>query len=218
MRCYFKGVFMAKHIQKKSMQEGFTVWITGLPFSGKKDTGRILAERLDMIGYKTTVLIGGQIRRQYEKKLGFSKEEIYKNIRRIAFECKLLSDSGIIAIAVTISPFRDLREECRRLLGRFVEVYHKCPLEILKKRDKKGLFLRAEQGELKNVAGISIPYEESEHPEVVIHCEKDTPFKAASKILLQLKKLGFLEEADHSVLLKQEEKDIRRILRETWFK
>ena len=209
---------MAKHIQTKSIQEGFTVWITGLPFSGKKDTGRILAERLDMIGYKTTVLIGGQIRRQYEKKLGFSKEEIYKNIRRIAFECKLLSDSGIIAIAVTISPFRDLREECRRLLGRFVEVYHKCPLEILKKKDKKDLFLRAEQGELKNVAGISIPYEESEHPEVVIHCEKDPPFNAASKILLQLKKLGFLEEAEHSVLLKQEEKDIRRILRETWFK
>jgi hypothetical protein len=53
MRCYFKGVFMAKHIQTKSIQEGFTVWITGLPFSGKKDTGRILAERLDMIGYST---------------------------------------------------------------------------------------------------------------------------------------------------------------------
>jgi len=209
---------MAKDIRKKSIQEGFTVWITGLPYSGKKETGRILAERLDMIGYKTVLLIGGQIRRQYEKKLGFSKEEIYKNIRRIAFECKLLSENGIIAIAITISPYRDLREECRRLIGRFVEVYHKCPLEILKKRDKKGLFLRAEQGELNNVAGISIPYEESEHPEVVIQAEMETPFKAASKILLRLKKLGFLEEADHSVLLKQEEKDIRKILRETWFK
>lgn len=209
---------MTKNIKTKSIQEGLTVWVTGLPFSGKKETGRILAERLDIIGYKTTVLIGGQIRRQYEKQLGFSKEEIYKNIRRIAFECKLLSDNGIIAIAITISPFRDLRKECRQLIGRFVEVYHKCPLEILKKRDRKGLFLRAEQGKLNNVAGISIPYEESEHPDVVIHCEKDTPFKAASKVLLKLKKLGFLEEADHSVLLKQEEKDIRRILRETWFK
>jgi adenylylsulfate kinase len=209
---------MAKNTKAKSIQEGFTVWITGLPFSGKKETGRILAERLDMIGYKTTVLVGGQIRRQYEKNLGFSKEEIYKNIRRIAFECKILSDNGVIAIAITISPFRDLREECRRLIGRFIEVYHKCPLETLKKRDEKGLFLRAERGELKNVAGISIPYEESEHPEVVIHCEKDTPFKAASKVLLQSKRLGFLEEAAHSVLLKQEEKDIRRILRETWSK
>lgn len=209
---------MAKDIKSKNIQEGFTVWITGLPFSGKKETGWILAERLNMLGYKTAVLVGGQIRRQYEKKLGFTKEEIYKNIRRIAFECKLLSENGVIAIAVTISPYRDLRKECRQLIGRFVEVYHKCPLEVLKKRDKKGLFQKAEQGKLQNVAGISMPYEESEYPEVVIETDEETSFHGASKILAQLLALGFLEEADHSVLLKQEEKDIRTILRETWFK
>jgi len=209
---------MAKNIRNKNIQEGFTVWITGLPFTRKKETGRILAERLNMIGYKTAVLIGGQIRRQYEKKLGFTKEEIYKNIRRIAFECKLLSENGVIAIAVTISPFRDLRKECRQLIGRFVEVYQKCPLEILKKRDKKGLFQKAEEGKLQNVAGISMPYEESEHPEVVLETDKVRPFHAASKILAKLQELGFLEEADHSVLLKQEEMEIRKILRETWFK
>lgn len=93
-------------------------------------------------------VIGGQIRRQYENKLGFTEEEIYKNIRRIAFECKLLSENGVVAIAVTISPYRDLRKESRQLIGRFFEVYHKCPLEILRKRDKKGLFQKAEQGEL----------------------------------------------------------------------
>lgn len=209
---------MAKNIRNKNIQEGFTVWITGLPFTRKKETGRILAERLNMLGYKTAVLIGGQIRRQYEKKLGFTKEEIYKNIRRIAFECKLLSENGVIAIAVTISPFRDLRKECRQLIGRFVEVYQKCPLEILKKRDKKGLFQKAEEGKLQNVAGISMPYEESEHPEVVLETDKVRPFHAASKILEKLQELGFLEEADHSVLLKQEEMEIRKILRETWFK
>lgn len=209
---------MAKNIRNKNIQEGFTVWITGLPFTRKKETGRILAERLNMLGYKTAVLIGGQIRRQYEKKLGFTKEEIYKNIRRIAFECKLLSENGVIAIAVTISPFRDLRKECRQLIGRFVEVYQKCPLEILKKRDKKGLFQKAEEGKLQNVAGISMPYEESEHPEVVLETDKVRSFHAASKILAKLQELGFLEEADHSVLLKQEEMEIRKILRETWFK
>jgi len=209
---------MAKNIRNKNIQEGFTVWITGLPFTRKKETGRILAERLNMLGYKTAVLIGGQIRQQYEKKLGFTKEEIYKNIRRIAFECKLLSENGVIAIAVTISPFRDLRKECRQLIGRFVEVYQKCPLEILKKRDKKGLFQKAEEGKLQNVAGISMPYEESEHPEVVLETDKVRSFHAASKILAKLQELGFLEEADHSVLLKQEEMEIRKILRETWFK
>jgi len=209
---------MAKNIRNKNIQEGFTVWITGLPFTRKKETGRILAERLNMLGYKTAVLIGGQIRQQYEKKLGFTKEEIYKNIRRIAFECKLLSENGVIAIAVTISPFRDLRKECRQLIGRFVEVYQKCPLEILKKRDKKGLFQKAEEGKLQNVAGISMPYEESEHPEVVLETDKVRSFHTASKILAKLQELGFLEEADHSVLLKQEEMEIRKILRETWFK
>jgi adenylylsulfate kinase len=209
---------MTKDTQSKNISIGFTIWITGLPFSGKKETGKVLAERLKMLGYKTSVLIGGQIRRRYEKKLGFSKEEIYKNIRRIAFECKLLTDNGVIAIAVTISPYRELREECRQLIGRFIEVYHKCPLEVLKKRDRKGLFEKAAQGKLQNVAGISTPYEESKNPEVVIHADKESPFDATGKILTKLKELGFLEKADHSVLLKQEEKDIRKILRENWFK
>ncbi len=199
-------------------QKGFTVWITGLPFTGKKDTARILARRLNLLNYRTEVLIGGQIRRKYDKKLGFTKEEIYKNVRRLAFECKLLSENEVIAIAVTISPYRELREECRELVGNFVEVYHRCPLEVLKKRDKKGLFRKAEEGQLQNVAGISIPYEESPHPEVVIDADKESSWDAANKTFNKLLELGLLKEEDRSVLLKQEEKEIRRILRESWFK
>jgi adenylyl-sulfate kinase len=199
-------------------QKGFTVWITGLPFTGKKDTARILARRLNLLNYRTEVLIGGQIRRKYDKKLGFTKEEIYKNVRRLGFECKLLSENDVIAIAVTISPYRELREECRELVGNFVEVYHRCPLEVLKKRDKKGLFRKAEEGQLQNVAGISIPYEESPHPEVVIDADKESSWDAANKTFNKLLELGLLKEEDRSVLLKQEEKEIRRILRESWFK
>jgi adenylylsulfate kinase len=199
-------------------QKGFTVWITGLPFTGKKDTARILARRLNLLNYRTEVLIGGQIRRKYEKKLGFTKEEIYKNVRRIAFECKLLSENDVIAIAVTISPYRELREECRELVGNFVEVYHRCPLEVLKQRDKKGLFRKAEEGQLQNVAGISIPYEESAQPEVVVDADKESSWDAANKTFNKLLELGLLKEEDRSVLLEQEEKEIRRILRESWFK
>ena len=197
---------------------GFTVWITGLPFSGKKKSAKMLSERLKLLGYKTEVLIGGEIRRSFEKDLGFSREEIEKNIERIAFECKILSENGIVAIAVTISPYKKLRQKVRRQIGHFIEVYHKCPLEILKKRDTKKLYQRAEDKKLKNVAGVSIPYEESENPEVVIHADKESAFVASNKIIMRLQELGFLEEEEHSVLLKQEEKDIRRILRENWFK
>jgi adenylylsulfate kinase len=204
--------------QEKNQQKGVTVWITGLPFTGKKDTARILARRLSLLNYRTEVLIGGQIRREYEKKLGFTKEEIYKSVRRIAFECQLLSENDVIAIAVTISPYLELREECRKLIGNFVEVYHRCPLEVLKQRDKKGLFKKAEEGRLQNVAGISIPYEESAHPEVIIEADKEIPADAANKILKKLLELGFLKEEDRSVLLEQEEREIRRILRASWFK
>jgi len=209
---------MAEDKKKKNLPEGFTVWLTGLPFSGKKETGRLLSERLKMLGYKTAVLEGGDIRRRYAKDLGFTKEEVRKNLRRIAFECKLLSENGVIAVAITISPYSDLRREARELIGRFVEVYHKCPLEILKQRDKKNLYRMAEEGHLTNVAGISIPYEESGDPEIIIKAEETTPFQAANIILARLKDLNFLEEADHSVLLKQEEKEILKILRDTWFK
>lgn len=209
---------MAEKKRGSRIQEGFTVWITGLPFCGKKETGRILAERLNMLGYKTAVLIGGEIRRSYEDQLGFSKKETQKNIRRIAFECKLLTDNGVIAIAATISPYRDLRDEARRLIKRYVEVYLKCPMDILRERDEKGLFRKAEQGTLKNVAGVTIPYEESEDADIVIETDKVKPFAAVNKILNKLKELDFLQEADHSVLLEQEEKDILKILRETWFK
>jgi adenylylsulfate kinase len=129
-----------------------------------------------------------------------------------------LSENDVIAIAVTISPYHELREECRKLIGNFVEVYHKCPLELLKKRDKKGLFKKAVEGQLQNVAGISIPYEETPHPEVVIEADKEAPPDAANKILKELLELGFLKEEDRSVLLEQEEKEIRKILRESWFK
>jgi len=209
---------MGKKKKESNFQEGFTVWMTGLPFCGKKETGRILAERLNMLGYKTAVLIGGEIRRSYEDQLGFTKKETQKNIRRIAFECKLLSDNGIIAIAATISPYSDLRDEARRLIKRYVEVYLKCPMEILRKRDEKGFYQKAEAGILKNVAGVTIPYEESEDTEIVIETDRVKPFTAVNKILNKLKELDFLQEADHSVLLRQEEKDIRKILRETWFK
>jgi len=198
--------------------QGVTVWITGLPFSGKKETGKILSERLKMLGYKTELLIGGELRRRYDDKLGFTKDEIYHNVRRIAFECKLLTENGVIAIAVAISPYKKLRQECRDLIGRFVEVYFRCPLDELKKRDTKGLFEKAEKGELQNVAGISIPYEESENPEVIINADKETPLEAAHKIFLKLIDLGYLQEAPDSVLLKTEEKGIKEILRETWFK
>jgi len=124
---------------------GFTVWFTGLPFSGKKQLAALLSTKLKSRGYKTKILDGGRIRREFNRKLGYSRDDVFQNIRRIAFECQMLTENDIVAIAVTISPYKELRDECRLKIKRYVEIFCDCPLEILKQRDRKGLFRKAEE-------------------------------------------------------------------------
>lgn len=194
--------------------KGFTVWFTGLPFSGKKQLAKMLFDRLHSMGYKSELLIGGDIRRHFEHELGFSKEEVYQNIRRICYECKLLTENGVVAIAVTISPFKDLRDECRKETGRFIEVYHKCPLEVLKQRDSKNLFEKAERGEIQNVAGISYPYEEPDKPEVLFESDKESLEQGLEKIMTTLRMLNFVRETRESILSEEEEASIRQRLKD----
>ena len=195
-------------------KQGFTVWHTGLPFTGKKDLAKMVQERLESMGYRTELLIGGEIRREYEQDLGFTKDEVYQNVRRICYECQLLAENGIVAIAVTISPFKDLRDECRKKLGRYVEVYHKCPMEVLKLRDTKGLFEKAKAGIIKNVAGISYPYEEPDKPEVLIEIDKESLDQGLEKILTTLHMLHYVTETRASILTEREEAAIRKRLKD----
>jgi adenylylsulfate kinase len=195
-------------------KKGFTVWFTGLPFSGKKALAKKLSQQLRAMGYKTKLLIGGDIRRHYEQGLGFSKEEVYQNIRRICFECQMLTDSDVVAIAVTISPFKALRDECRNKIGRFIEVYHKCPIDELKRRDTKNFFINAESGVIQDVAGISYPYEEPDKPEVLIHADQESEEQGLEKIIATLCMLDFVTETRESILSEKEEMNIRRRLKE----
>ncbi len=81
-------------------KQGFTVWIFGLPFSGKKQLASLLSAKLESLGCKTEILEGGKIRRQFDQKLGYSKEEVYQNIRRICYECKMLTENEVVKYAV----------------------------------------------------------------------------------------------------------------------
>lgn len=195
-------------------KKGFTVWFTGLPFSGKKQLAGMLSSKLESLGYKTGILEGGKIRREYDQKLGFSKKEVFHNIRRICFECKMLTENNVVAIAITISPYRKLREECRQKIGNFMEVYCKCPLEILKKRDQKGLYQKAEKGDIPDVAGISTPYEEPLKPEVVFESHKESPEQGLAKILSTLQMLGYIQRMKQKILTDEEEEMIRKRLKD----
>ena len=195
-------------------KQGFTVWIFGLPFSGKKQLASLLSAKLESLGCKTEILEGGKIRRQFDKKLGYSKEEVYQNIRRICYECKMLTENEVVAIAVTISPYKELRDECREKIGRYFEVFCDCPIEVLKERDTKGLYEQAEQGKLKNFAGISAPFEPPERPEVLFQSDRESTEQGLTKTISTLQMLGFTKKLEHDVLTDEEEELIRQRLKD----
>jgi len=170
---------------------GVTLWFTGLPCSGKTTISQILFERLQRSRLKVELLDGDVVRQKLTKGLGFSKEDRDENIRRIGFVCHLLSRNGVIAIGAAISPYRAIRDELRRLIPSFVEIYVNCPLEVCKQRDVKGMYKRALAGELKNFTGVSDPYEEPLHPELVLHTDRETPAESAAKVLEFLQKHGW---------------------------
>src|SRR5437763_3595367 len=178
---------------------GFTIWFTGLSGAGKSTLSSILQQRLGERGRNVEILDGDIVRTHLSKGLGFSKEDRDTNIKRIAFVCGLLTRNGVATISAAIAPYREARAWARKEIGNFIEVYVKCPLEVCRQRDVKGLYKLADEGKLKGFTGVDDPYEEPENPELVIETDKETPEQSAQRILVKLEELGYLEpEDEHS--------------------
>jgi len=172
--------------------KGFTLWFTGLPSSGKSTLARRVEEILLERGMNVEVLDGDEVRENLSKGLGFSKEDRDTNIRRIGFVAKLLSRNGVVAITAAISPYKDVRDEMRRAIGRFVEVYVQCPIDVLKERDVKGLYKKALAGEIKHFTGVDDPYEAPLKPEILIDSEKESVEESTAKIIHTLEVMGLI--------------------------
>src|SRR5919108_2181127 len=178
--------------RKEGPLMGFTVWFTGLPSSGKSTLARLLEEVLVQRGQRVEVLDGDEVRLRLSRGLGFSKEDRDENIRRITYVAKLITRCGGGGITCALSPHRSLREEARQEIGRFVEVYVRCPLNVCIARDVKGLYAKALRGELSAFTGVSDPYEEPLTPEVTVETDRERPEESVAKILRRLEELGFL--------------------------
>lgn len=175
------------------MEKGFTVWVTGLPCSGKSSVADAVAQKLTERGLKVERLDGDMVRKVLSKDLGFSKEDRYTNIERVTFVAKLLTRNGVAVVASFISPYTKMRANSRKEIGDFVEVYVKCPLTVCIERDCKGLYKKAIAGEIKGFTGISHPYEEPEEPEVVVETDKESVEECAEKIIQKLEELLYLK-------------------------
>jgi len=171
-------------------ERGYVVWLTGLSGAGKSTIAGRLAESLRAAGQRVEILDGDAVRENLSSDLGFSKEARDTNIRRIGYVARLLARNGVAVVVAAISPYREVRDEVRRTIEsegcRFVEVYARCSIDELARRDVKGLYRRALKGEIAGFTGVSDPYEEPLHPDVVFDSETETPDASLARILAYL--------------------------------
>jgi adenylyl-sulfate kinase len=194
--------------------KGFTLWFTGLSGSGKSTLARKVEEVLLERGLRVEVLDGDIIRTNLSRGLGYSKEDRDTNIRRIGFVCNLLARNDVVAIAAAIAPYRETRAENRKMIGTYVEVYCKCPLEELARRDVKGLYARAMKGEIDNFTGVSDPYEEPLDAEVIAETDRETEDESAAKIIKTLELTGYIPADAASDYSEDEEEEIKARLKD----
>ena len=180
------------------MNTGFTIWFTGLSGSGKSTLSEVIEQRMKALGRNVEVLDGDIVRTHLSKGLGFSREDRDTNIKRIGFVCNLLTRNGVICISAAIAPYRDARDWASKEIGNFVEVYVRCPIDVCRQRDVKGLYKLVDEGKIKNFTGVDDPYEEPLHPELIVETDKETVDESVARIFAKLTQLGYLEaEDDH---------------------
>jgi adenylylsulfate kinase len=156
--------------EKLNNHRGGCLWFEGLSGSGKSTLAVAVEERLHKLGYHTFILDGDNVRYGLCSDLGFSKEDRVENIRRIGEVARLFVEAGVITLTAAISPFRADRDRVRSLFSGkdFIEIYCSVPLSVCEQRDVKGMYKRALAGEINDFTGISSPYEEPDHPELVL--------------------------------------------------
>jgi adenylyl-sulfate kinase len=169
--------------------------LTGLSGAGKSTIAERLAEQLAARGRAVEVLDGDEVRTNLSAGLGFSREDRDTNVSRIAFVARLLTKHGIVVVAAAISPYAAARTAAREAIGEFVEVYVRCSLDELARRDVKGLYERALRGEIAHFTGVSDPYEEPQAPEVTVDSRTQTVEQSVAAIVDHLERAGYLGTA-----------------------
>jgi adenylylsulfate kinase len=173
-------------------QRGFTIWFTGLSGAGKTTISEIVEHELRERERQVEVLDGDIVRTNLSKGLTFSREDRNINVLRIGFVANLLTRNGVGVIVSAISPYKEARDQVRRRIVDFVEVFVDAPLEVCAERDVKGLYKKAFAGEIEQFTGVSDPYEPPNAPDLVLKTDEESPAESARKVIEKLEFFGYL--------------------------
>lgn len=178
-------------------QQGFTIFLTGLPSSGKSTLANALSLKLrEMTNRQITLLDGDIIRTHLSKGLGFSQEDRETNITRVGFVAREVTKHGGIAICALVAPYHSARAHVREMImevGGYIEVFVATPLTTCEKRDRKGLYKKAREGIIKQFTGISDVYESPSNPEIAIDTTNKSPYAVIETLIKEIKILGYLQ-------------------------
>jgi len=176
--------------QRIHKHKAFLILFTGLSCSGKSSIANALELKLNHLNISTYILDGDNIRLGISNDLGFSPEDRTENIRRIAEIGNLFIDAGVVTLACFVSPYINDRDNVKKIVGHdnYIEIFVNTSLEECERRDTKGLYKKARKGEIKNMTGISAPYEIPVSPDLEIDTVKDSIDKSVEKIFKFLEK------------------------------
>jgi adenylylsulfate kinase len=183
-----------------SNSAGFTVWITGMSGAGKTALAEYVAARLRQVDRAVEILDENEVAEPLWQGLGDTKEERVTVVRRLGYVASLLTRNGTAVLVAAVSPYKAGREENRKIIGRYIEVYVDCPTEKLIQRDTTGRYKKALAGELPNFIGITDPYEPPASAEVLVHSDSESVEEGGLKIFQALLDLGCVTPEDLKII------------------
>jgi bifunctional enzyme CysN/CysC len=175
-------------------QKPSVLWFTGLSGAGKSTIANLVEKRLHAVGRHTMILDGDNVRHGLNRDLGFTEADRVENIRRVAEVAKLFVEAGLIVLVSFISPYRAERMLAREAVedGEFLEIFVDTPVDECRRRDPKGLYRRADAGQLRNFTGVDAPYEPPEDPEIRLRTLELSPEALAEQVVRELQRRGIV--------------------------